>query len=167
MIGPSIRGSAVLCILACVCAVSAYGKDEAHSKLSAFVAAGEDLYKRAAMIVDQSPKTEADVDRIFATTGNQWQVDERAFQTSFWPMQGMTDIPDDVREGIIRIGQFDNFVFDAVGASYICHNIDAHWTLKIAGEILAHAKMASEDHPDPDWNPDLDSGPEDHTKCRR
>jgi hypothetical protein len=159
--------STVLCILACFYAAPVYGKDEAHSKLSGFVAAGEDLYKRAAMIVDQSPKTKADVDRIFDSMGNQWQVDEHAFQTSFWPMQETTNLPDDVREGVIRIGQFDNFVFNAVGASYICHNTDAHWTLKISGEILAHAKMASEGHPDPDWDPDLNSGPEDHAKCRK
>ncbi|MGO9004698.1 MAG: hypothetical protein ACLQIQ_21590 [Beijerinckiaceae bacterium] len=120
------------------------------------------------MIVGESPTTEADVDRIFIAMGNQWQIDEYAFQASFWPMaQGPTNLPDDVLDGIVRIGQFDNFVFNAVGATYRCHNADAHWTLKIAGEILVHAKMASDSHPDPDWNPDLDSGPEDHTKCRK
>jgi hypothetical protein len=144
---------------------SAYGKDEAHSKLSAFVTTGQDLYKRAATIVGKSPKTKADVDRIFFTMGKQWQLDEHAFQESFWPMLGMTGLPDDVREGIVRIGQFDNFVFNAVGDSYICHITDAHWDLKIAGEILAHAAMASDGHPDPDWNPDLDSEPEDHAQC--
>lgn len=167
MISLSAQRSVVLCFLVCPCFTPAYAKDETHSKLSSFVVAGEDLYKRAAMIIDQNPKTEADVDRIFTSMGNQWQVDEHAFQASFWPMQGMADLPDDVRDGIIRIGQFDNFVFNAVGASYICHNTDAHWTLMIAGEILAHAKMASVGHPDPDWSPDLDSGPEDHAKCQR
>jgi hypothetical protein len=138
---------------------------QARSKLSSFVATGEDLYKRAEKIVDQSPKTERDVDLIVVSIGNQWSVDEHAFQEAFWPMR-RTDLPGDVREGITRIGQFDNFIFHAVMAAYSCHNADAHWTLKIAGEILAHAKMASEGHPDPDWDPDLDSAPEDHAKCR-
>jgi hypothetical protein len=140
--------------------------DESHIQLSAFLAAGEDLYKRAAAIVHEKPKTEVDVDRIFHAMGSQWQIDEHAFQTSFWPMRDATDLPDDVREGIVRIGQFDNFVFDAVGATYQCNNANAHWTLKIAGEILAHAKMASDGHPDAIWNPDLDSVPDDKAECR-
>jgi hypothetical protein len=35
----------------------------------------------------------------------------------------------------------------------------------IAKQVLAHAEAASEGHPDPDWNPDLGSGPDDHGKC--
>jgi hypothetical protein len=164
----STRGAVIFRLLACLCCctTSAYGGDESHIQLSAFLAAGEDLYNRAAVIVRENPNTEVDVDRIFHAMGNQWQIDEHAFQTSFWPMRDATDLPDDVREGIVRIGQFDNFAFDAVGATYICHNANAHWTLKIAGEILAHAKMAADGHPDAIWNPDLGSVPDDKAKCR-
>jgi phenylalanyl-tRNA synthetase beta subunit len=100
---------AIFCLLACLCTTSAHARDESHVELSAVLAVGEDLYKRAAVIVHETPKTEADVDHIFHAMGNQWQIDEHAFQTSFRPMRDATDLPGDVREAIVRIEQFDNF----------------------------------------------------------
>jgi len=166
MVGRLIYILAIWCVFAWLFSTMAYCQDNVRSELANLVVAAQDLYARATIIIDQSPKTEADVDRIFISMGNQWQVDEHAFQKSFSPFVNMPNLPDDVQEGVIRIGQFDNFIFDAVGAAYICHNADAHWTLKIAGEILAHAKMASDGHPDSDWDPNLDSAPEDHAECR-
>jgi hypothetical protein len=160
------RCSSLLLLLMCICITPAYGRDEAHTKLSAFVKNGEALYERAMTIINTNPTSQAQVVRIYRTLGVQWQIEEHQFQASFWAMQKSADLPDDMSEGIIRIGQFDNFIFDAVGATYICHNTDAHWRLKIAGQILEHAKLASEGRPDPDWDPDLDSAPEDETRCR-
>jgi hypothetical protein len=165
----SVRVAAAFCMLSCFCAASAHGQDEAHSKLSAFVAVGQDLYSRAAIIVGKGPTTESDIDHIDILMGNQWHIDEHAFQISFSPIatEQVIDLPTDVQEGMLRIEQFDNFIFNAVGASYICHNADARWTLNIAGELLAHAKMASDGHPDLDWDPDLDSEPKDQGTCRK
>lgn len=162
----SSHSTTIIIFLACFCVTSAHAKDGAHAKLSAFVATGEALYKRAITIIDQNPTTESEVIRIFVTTANQWLADEHKFQKSFFGMQGISDLPDNVREGIIRVEQFDNFVFDAVTATNFCDNTSAHWKLKIAGQILERAKMASKGHPDPEWNPDLDSEPESHGGCK-
>ncbi len=74
-------------------------------------------------------------------------------------------IPDDVSEGLIRLNQFDNFAFIAIGEVYDCRPIKARFTLRLAKQLLDHARMASAGHPDADWNPDDLDGPDDPEKC--
>ena len=81
-----IRSAAILCVLTSLLAASAHAQDDPRAKLAGFVAVGTDLYDRAAKIVAQEPKTDADILGISMMTGDQWQRDERAFQISFWPM---------------------------------------------------------------------------------
>jgi hypothetical protein len=164
-----IRRATIACVMSCLLAASAHAQDDARAKLAKFVAVGTDLYGRAAKIIAQEPKTDADILGIAMMTGDEWQRDERAFQISFWPMAQAEagSLPGDVREGVVRIWQFDDFVFGAVGAAYACKNADAHWRLQIAAELLRRARMASEGQPQPGWNPDPDAAPEDHGKCAR
>jgi len=61
----------------------------------------------------------------------------------------------DIEEGFIRISTFDTFVFNAVGETYGCRNTLARYDLMIARQMLDHARLASEGHPDRDWTPSI------------
>ncbi|MFI5014674.1 MAG: hypothetical protein ACHQAY_20250 [Hyphomicrobiales bacterium] len=156
----------ILAILLCLGSSQLRAEDDARAKLAASVAQGEDLYKRAALIVAEMPTTETEAHRIVVTMGEQWHEAEHAFQESFWPMnENRLDFGDDVQEGMIRIWQFDTFVSNAVGATYACRNVEAQWQLKIARQTLLRAKMATQGHPEPGWNPNLGSMPNDNGRC--
>ena len=69
--------------------------------------------------------------------------------------------PEDVNEGFVRLGQFDNFIFAAFQKVYSCQNIQARFLINLSERLLDHAHMAVAGHPDPDWNPEDLDGPSD------
>lgn len=143
--------------------------DEALTKLAALLSEADNIYLGAKAIIDANPTTEDQVDRIFLTNGRPWFKEEMTFQTSLRQMSKAPQMfhdssiryPAEVVEGLIRIGQFDNFIFEAIQASYDCRNTQSHFTLKLAKQLLDHARIASAGHPDPDWDPDDINGPDD------
>jgi hypothetical protein len=141
--------------------------DDPRAKLASLINSADQLYNDAALIVAKQPTTQSAVDVIFDTVGKQWQNDEEAFQDSLAPLQKYSGLPDDLSHGVVRLGQFDSLVFEAVGDVYDCDNPAASADLKIAQEILAHAQMAAKGKPDPKWNPDdLLTNPVDSAACR-
>jgi len=147
--------------------------DEARAKLAVLVSEADNIYVGAKANIDVSPATEDKVDRLFLTSGKPWSKDEMTFQTSLMQLSKAPQMfpdspvryPPEVVEGLIRIGQFDNFIFEAIGDTYECRNAHAHFTLKLSKQLLDHARMASAGHPDPDWDPDDIDGPDDPGKC--
>ena len=123
--------------------------DDPRAKLASLIRSANQLYNDTALIVAKQPTTQGAVDIIFDTVGKQWQNDEKSFQNSLAPLQRYTGLPDDLSHGIVRLGQFDSLVFEAVGDVYDCDNPAASADLKIAQEILAHAQMAAKGKPDP------------------
>jgi threonine dehydrogenase-like Zn-dependent dehydrogenase len=141
--------------------------DDPRAKLVSLISSADQLYNGAALIVAKHPTTQGAVDIIFDTVGKQWQNDENAFQDSLASLEKYSALPDDVSHGVVRLGQFDSLIFEAVGDVYDCDDPAANADLKIAQEILAHAQMAAKGKPDPKWNPDdLLTNPVDSAACQ-
>jgi hypothetical protein len=142
---------------------------DARPKLSALVVEADDVFAKAKTMVDRNPESEDEADHLAQTLDAPWSREEMAFQQA---LLRMTDngqqmrYPNDVAEGLIRLGQFDNFVFQAVGFAYDCRTTQAHFTLNLARQMLDHARAAADGHPAPDWSPEDLDGPEDASKCR-
>jgi hypothetical protein len=168
-----MHGKSILIAGTFAAAIIGYGiptsanADDPRAKLESLITSADRLYNDAALIVSKHPTTQGAVDVIFETVGKQWQNDENSFQDSLAPSQKDSGLPDDVSHGVVRLGQFDSLVFEAVGDVYDCDNPAANADLKIAQEILAHAQMAAKGKPDPRWNPDdLLTNPVDSAACR-
>jgi hypothetical protein len=168
-----VQGKIIVIAVTFAAAIIGYGiptganADDPRAKLVSLINSADQLYNDTALIVAKHPTTQGAVDIIFDTVGKQWQNDEKAFQDSLAPLQRDSGLPDDVSHGVVRLGQFDRFVFEAVGDVYDCDNPAANVDLKIAQEILAHAQMAAKGKPDPRWNPDdLLTNPVDSAACR-
>ena len=68
-------------------------------------------------------------------------------------------------QSLIRIEQFDNFIFDAVKEAVSCSNTEAGLRLKVSRELLDHAWMEFKgETKERDWDPRLD-WPETHESC--
>jgi hypothetical protein len=139
--------------------------EDPHATLVKLVVDGEDLYKRAEKMIKMRPGTSSQADEIANGIGKQWHADEHDFQADVWRIRKDINLPDDVSQGMLRLHQFDSFVFHAVTEMLDCRNILAASTLEIAQKMLQRARMAAEGHPEPDWDPDFDA-PEDRGMCR-
>ena len=147
--------------------------DEARAKLAALLSVADNIYLDTRAIIGVNPATEDAVDRLAQTIGTPLLKKEMVFQTSLLQLSKYTRMlfdstvpyPADVADGLVRLEQLDNFIFTTIQESYRCRNIQAHFTLKLAEQLLDHARMASAGHPDPDWDPDDIYGPDDSGKC--
>jgi hypothetical protein len=154
-------------------AASAIGAEEARARLAALVSMADDIYAGAKALVEKRPASEDDVDVLARGVGTKWAQDEHRFQATLGAMvdaQGpwgsANRYPEDVNEGFVRLGQFDNFIFAAFQKVYSCQNIQARFLINLSKRLLDHAHMAVAGHPDPDWNPEDLDGPSDKEACR-
>jgi hypothetical protein len=168
-----VQGKIISIAVTFAAAIIGYGiptranADDPRAKLVSLINSADQLYNDAALIVAKHPTTQGAVDIIFDTVGKQWQNNEKAFQDSLAPLQKYSGLPDDLSHSVVRLGQFDSLVFEAVGDVYDCDNPAASADLKIAQDILAHAHMAAKGKADPKWNPDnLLTNPVDSAACR-
>jgi len=147
--------------------VSASQAGGLHDQLAALVARGENIYAEAEKVVVAHPTTTSGVNDIAATVGKTFSQDEYAYQTSFLPViNGHAGrLPADLDEGFVRVWTFDILVVQAVAETYDCHDALARYDLTVARQMLDHARLASEGHPDRDWTPGSDV-PNDSTKCK-
>ena len=150
----------------CLCAEGTLAGEfeDAHAKLVKLVVDGEDLYRRAEKMIKIRPTTNSKAVELANGIGKQSHADEHEFQADVWRVRKDLNLPNDVSLGMLRLEQFDTFVFDAVTEMLDCRNTQAASTLKIAQEILQRARMAAEGHPEPDWDPHLDAL-DDRGKC--
>ena len=134
----------------------------------------ETLYKEGAHIVAQKPRTNRQADAISVIEaqhvgGESFHIKECNFQEAFYPMmQGaQSKYPEDMSFTLVRIGQFDNFIFNAVNEALSCSNTQAQFDLTLARQMLDRAWMEFKGHPEQrDWDPDDLSGPEKQESCR-
>ncbi len=123
----------------------------------------EKIYTESAQIVAWKPRTEmqrnAMLDRNFRNL-------ECHFQDAFSFVLKDRGLEDKLRWTLIRIEQFDNFIFDAVNEAVTCANTEAARRLKVSRELLDHAWMEFKgDIKERDWDPNLD-WPESDELCR-
>jgi hypothetical protein len=152
----------VLAAILCSTLISAnVAADDSQIQIEIILKQSETLYATATHIIAVAPQTKRQVDAIYMQAGGKWQRDERAFQQVLMPMLNgaQEKYSAEFLETLIRLGQFDNFIFSAVGAIYNCKNNEAQWNLKISKELLDHARMAFNGSPKNEWSPDLDSAP--------
>jgi hypothetical protein len=123
----------------------------------------ETIYAEGARIVGRKPQTQA---QSYAIPDKDFRVKECHFQNVF-----SSASKDDIRQAermqwtLIRIEQFDNFIFDAVNEAVTCSNTEAVLRLKVSRELLDHAwtELKGETK-ERDWDPRLD-WPETHERC--
>jgi hypothetical protein len=123
----------------------------------------EKIYAEGARIVGQRPRTDAE---SHAITEKDFRVEECHFQNAF-SSASKDDIgqPKRIQWTLIRIEQFDNFIFDAVNEAVTCSNTEAGLRLKVSRELLDHAWMELKgETKERDWDPRLD-WPETHERC--
>jgi hypothetical protein len=147
--------------------VGASQADGLHGQLASLVARGENIYAEAEKVVIAHPTTQSDVNDIATTVGKTFSQDENAYQISFLPVINahVGRLPADLDDGFVRVWTFDIFVAQAVAATYDCHDALARYDLMIARQMLDHARLASEGHPNREWAPGSDV-PNDSAKCK-
>ena len=122
----------------------------------------EKIYTDGAQIVGQRPRTEA---QSHAIPDKDFHIEECHFHNAFSSVP--KELPDKLQWTLIRIEQFDNFIFDAVGAAATCSNTEAGLRLELSRELLDHALMEFKgDTKERDWNPNL-NWPETHERCTK
>ena len=156
-----------ICILSTL-GSAAHAEDDTHAKVAGLVTRGEDLMHRAFVMAGSKPETKLQVEMLFNRLGAQWGTDEYNFRQDLNPLLSQSlNLPDDMNDALFRLGQFINFAFDGATSLNECKNVHAYWDMRIAAQILRHARLASDGQPDPDWAPELlDSPPEAIEQCR-
>ena len=147
--------------------VGASRADELHDRLASLVARGENIYAEAEKVVTSRPTTQNGVNDVVATMGKTFSRDEYAYQISFLPVINARAgrLSPDLDEGFVRVWTFDILALQAVAETYDCHDALARYDLKIARQMLDHARLASEGHPNREWTPGSDV-PNDNAKCK-
>lgn len=130
----------------------------------------ETIYTEGAHIVARKPRSNSEADTIsrmemLRVGGESFQIKECNFQSAFYPMMEGAEAKysKDTAFTLERIGQFDNFIFQAVNEALACSNRQAEFDLSLSRQLLDHAwlefKGRSEQR---NWDPaDLD-GPKTH-----
>jgi hypothetical protein len=130
----------------------------------------ETIYTEGAHIVARKPRTEIEslaIDKMQSLHdfGESFHIKECHFQNVYFALAA--------REGsektqwtLIRIGQFDNFIFHAVMDALSCSNTEAQFDLKLSRELLDHAWMEFKGSlEEREWDPADLNGPETHERC--
>jgi hypothetical protein len=124
----------------------------------------ETIYTAGAGIVARNPRTNAE---SYAIPNKDFRIVECHFQGAI-SSAAETELPDRLPWTLIRIEQFDNFIFDAVNGVVSCSNIEARQRLKVARASLDHAWMEFKGNiKEREWDPNLDWLPETHEGCSR
>jgi hypothetical protein len=95
--------------------------------------------------------------------GESFHIKECNFQATFYPMMkgAANRYPEDMTFTLVRIGQFDNFIFNAVNEVLSCSNSQAQFDLTLSRQMLDHGWMEFNGHPEErDWDPNNLSGPQ-------
>jgi hypothetical protein len=123
------------------------------------------LYAEAGRIVGQRPRTKSE---SYALQEKDFLIEECHFQSAFTSTsKAEAGVPDRLKWTLIRIEQFDNFIFDAVGEAIACSNTEAGLRLQVSRALLDHAWTEFKgDTKERDWDPKVD-WPETHESCYR
>jgi hypothetical protein len=131
--------------------------------IAALLRDAERIYTGGARLVEWKPQNQAESD---AMLDKNFLIAECHFQDAF-SQASKSDIeqPTRLQWTLIRIEQFDNFIFDAVKEAVSCSNTEAGLRLKVSRELLDHAWMEFKgETKERDWDPRLD-WPETHESC--
>ena len=114
----------------------------------------ETVYSEGSRFVGRRPRTFAE---SYAIPDKNWLIKECHFQSAFRSAsKADAEMPEQMRLTLIRIEQFDNFIFYAVNNAVGCSN-KAALGLKVSRESLDHAWMEFKgDTEERDWDPKLD-----------
>jgi hypothetical protein len=83
----------------------------------------ETIYAEGSRIVKRKPRTEA---QSFALSEEHFLISECHFENAFSSASKTdTELPEKMQWTLIRIEQFDNFIFDAVNEAETCANTEA------------------------------------------
>jgi hypothetical protein len=134
----------------------------------------ETIYNEGAHLIARKPRTKNEAINLSRLEsehvgGESFHIKECNFQEAFYPMlQGAEKkYPEDMAFTLVRIGQFDNFIFNAVNEALSCSNSQAQFDLALARRILDHAWMEFKSRPEErGWDPDDLSGPQKRESCR-
>lgn len=87
-------------------------------------------------------------------------------QIAFVKSMLKTKPSEELTEVMIRVEQFDNFVFDAVTEAFDCQVAQAAFDLKLSRQMLDHGVQEFRGHPEQrDWNPESLDGPGRSQSC--
>jgi hypothetical protein len=123
----------------------------------------EKIYMETARIVGQRPRTRAE---SFALQETDLLIQECHFQRTISAVsKSEPELPGRLQWTLIRIEQFDNFIFGSVAQVIMCSNTEARLRLRVARELLNYARMEFEgDTKERDWAPNL-HWPATHEQC--
>jgi len=135
----------------------------ASEVVEALLRDAEKIYTESAQIVAWKPRTERPSNTIL---DRNFRIVECHFQDAFSSVLKAEGLEEKLRWTLIRIEQFDNFIFDAINEAVTCANTEGGRRLKVSRELLDHAWMEFKGNTkERDWDPNLD-WPESHELCR-
>lgn len=144
-----------------------------RAQVEALLHDAETIYAEAAHIIARNPRTERESLALSGMErqhvgGESFHIKECNFQGTFYPMmQGAAGkYPEDIAFTLVRIGQFDNFLFEAVNEALSCSNAQAKFDLTLSRQLLDHAWMEFKGHQEQrNWNPADIDGPQSGGQC--
>jgi hypothetical protein len=146
---------------------------EAKSVVAALLEDAETIYNEGANIVRRAPKTEVETTALsrmeaLGHGGESFHWKECDFQDRlFFVEAGQKRTPSETLiRTLVRMEQFDNFIFMAVNEALDCSNAKAGFDLGLSRQLLDHAWMEFRGHPEQrDWDPDDLDGPASAQRC--
>jgi hypothetical protein len=109
-------------------------------KIVALVQKADDVFSQAESIIANVPTNEADASAMASPDGpgGRFYAAERDLQNAVGAIPPTGELTSQFSQGTVRLGQFDNFVYNAVSdALGTCDGPVARAGLRVAREILA------------------------------
>ncbi len=146
-----------------------------EERVAAILEDAEEIYREAARIVGDKPRTQLQATAL-AQMETQWgsgrSFQENCFQaiyfdlTDWYRTKKVHEVTTRQENTLVRVGQFDNFIFKAVGEAVNCESEKASFDLNLSRQLLDHGWLEFKGHPEEiDWDPDNLYGPDAHQEC--
>jgi len=152
---------------------TATGEKPMRLVVEAFLHDAETIYSEGAHVIARKPQTESEAVALskmamLRVGAESFPITECNFQFVLSRMmQGdEAKYPEDMAATLQRIGQFDNFLYNAVKEALSCSNAQAQFDLALSRQMLDHAWLEFNGHPEQrDWSPDDLTGPQTREAC--
>lgn len=146
---------------------------EANSAIATLLQDAETIYNEGSHIVRSVPTTELQetaLERMedLGHGGESFHIKECNFQDRlFYVKKSLKAILSEAQiQTLIRIEQFDNFIFMAVNHALDCSNAASAFDLRLSRQLLDHGWMEFRGHPEQrDWGPEDWDGPAVSQRC--
>jgi hypothetical protein len=111
------------------------------------------IYADGAQIVATAPTNANSADETSIVYGKHFGAEERAFQDAVSALPATGELRSPAAQATVRLGQFDNFIYNAFTATMSCDHVSAREDLSIAHQLVGELHRIAAGHGRADWDP--------------